>query len=142
PESGATIVSRGEFIGAMVADRLSNDAPGVEFVLARLDGTILVHHREPFPRTTFGGDAAIVAGNAGGTFVFSAPIGDTQKMWVAVFDGNMVGLIVGLRLPNGGRRSELIDPDDRGRVLVFSEYPGSNRNEWLDICAGTHTSTR
>ncbi len=133
------LVSRGDFLGALVAALPSSTTLEIELVLLRRDGTVLVHHRETFSTQTFGG-AFGVAGNAGGAFAFGGGLGGTGRVWMALADGQLLGPWTGVTLPGPELR---VDPDARGRLLVLpADTNSSVAVSWLDPCSGAQSLAR
>ena len=137
------IVSRGNLVGAITSATLAL-APvasaEVEFVVVRLDGTVVAHSA-----TTMPGSAAAVAaiGNAAGTFAFSAidsgdesqSSGALSAIWVALADGELLGPTNGVSLGpalagpslNANPAPLIVEPDAKGRVLAFPQStPGAH----------------
>lgn len=134
------VTSRGAYLGALRAGIPAAGQLDVEWVLVRLDGTVIAHDREQFTAQSFGGAAGVV-GNAGGTFAFGAGMGDLGKVWVAVDNGSgaVLGPFDGSVLPNGGLYSPRVEPDARGRFTVLPVASNSSAAvDWLDPCTGVH----
>jgi hypothetical protein len=121
------IVSRGDFLGVLVADFVNANAVDVEIALVRTDGTVLVdRHVSGKDSVDYG-----VAGNAGGTFAFGA-FGST---WVATPDGPLLGPFDGVTVP-----PFVPDVDASGRVLVLpADSNSSVAFEWLEPCSNVRT---
>jgi hypothetical protein len=137
-----SLVSRGDYLGAMIVSLPEATTLAVEFVLMRVDGTILVHHADQFDTETFGGSAGIV-GNAAGTFAFSVGMGDIGKVWVAFAQGSIVGPFDDVTLPYGGLNSAQVEPDAQARFLVLPARTNNTADlYWLDPCHGTQTVAR
>jgi hypothetical protein len=134
------IVSRGDFVGAMVVDLPSDKVVDIEFVLMKIDGTVVAHHRETHQVEPFGGAFDIV-GNAGGTFAFSAAMGHGAELWIAAPGVPLIGSIDGLTL-EGGLEGSPGEPDARGRLHVRTYSTTMEQwYQWLDACAGTRKKT-
>ncbi len=139
---GLSVVSRGDFLGAIVASsqmgsQYGDFAVDVEFVLLGLDGTVLVHHRQTSALTSEdggGGDVG-VTGNASGAFAFSVGAGDFDALWLARADGTLLGPVAGPTLQSLSiGPSEFVEPDAKGRVLGWTASAGSL---WVDFDADT-----
>ncbi len=135
--ASGTVVSRGDYLGALETSSPAPTKLEVEFVLLRLDGSVLVHHHETFTVKDFGGMAGVV-GNAAGTFGFGAAMGDFGGVWVALAQGSLLGPFGGVAIPYGGIYSPRAQPDERGRFTVLPVTTNSTADVyWLDPCTGT-----
>jgi hypothetical protein len=124
---GQQILSRGDFLAALVAGGSSSSNVDVEMVVLRTDGTVLVDHHETGTSTIDFG----ISGNAGGAFVFGA----FGQLWLALPTGAIRGPIGGATIPVVGP-----DLDAQGRLLVLpSPSIASTVYEWLDVCTGATT---
>jgi hypothetical protein len=128
------ILSRGEYVGAIISGSPSEGTADVELVLLRLDGTVLAHHRESRTLPNGGSGAVAIAGNAGGTFAFSLIDGDAS-IWEAIPDGSLIGPFEGLSFYPSVPWAPPVDPDARGRLLV-ERSTGAPAPSWLDPCTG------
>jgi hypothetical protein len=137
--SSQSIVSRGDFLGALVTGSSGTGTLSRELVLLRLDGTVLAHHADSMSTPLGSTSNAAVVGNAGGTFAFSVSGGAGSTIWEALPDGTLLGPFDDVQLyaspfPWG----PMVDPDARGRLVVASSAPGAaGAPAWLDPCTGT-----
>ena len=141
---GLSVVSRGDFLGAIVASsemgaQYGEFSVNVELVLLALDGTVLVHNRQTSALTSDnggGGDVG-VTGNASGTFAFSVSEGNFNALWLARVNGTLLGPLAGPTLQSLSLGpSPFVEPDTKGRVLGWTRSAGS---VWVNFDAGTQT---
>jgi hypothetical protein len=124
PTVAQRVVARGDYVGALVTG-LQNDALSAELVVVETDGTVLVDDHETSPQ----GSYFTVAGNAGGTFAFSA----FGNVWLAA-RGTLLGPFDGATLPWLAP-----DPDANGRELVLPQDTSHGVYAWLDPCTRSVT---
>jgi len=140
--SSSYLVSRGDFLGAMVVAQPSAGTTEAELLLVHLDGTVVFHHQESVTAEAWGGGSGIV-GNAAGTFAFSLALGNAGRVWVAAADGRVLGPASGYTFTGTSwPMSPYVEPDARGRVVVTkSDTSAPPGLFWLDPCTGVARPT-